>query len=122
MYRATPLTYFINGLLVACLKDAKVECSPVEILRIEPLLTSTVRTCGEYMAPYLEAAGGYLVNPEAKENCGLCPVGSTNDVMAAMGLDINMSSAWKDVGCLTVYVVFNVLAIFGVYWLVRVRK
>lgn len=74
------------------------------------------------MAPYLETAGGYLVDPEATEKCGLCPVGSTNDVMAAMGLDIRMSSAWKDVGYLTVYVVFNMLAIFGVYWLVRVRR
>ncbi|KAK0740481.1 P-loop containing nucleoside triphosphate hydrolase protein [Schizothecium vesticola] len=79
-------------------QDTKVECSSVEILRIEPLLTSTVRTCGEYMAPYLEAAGGYLATQTQRRS-----------VMAAMGLDIRMSSAWKDVGYLTVYVVFNVM-------------
>lgn len=71
------------------------------------------------MAPYFETAVGYLMSPEAKENCGLCPVASMNDVMETMGLDIRISSAWKDVGYLTVYEVFNVLAIFGVYWLVR---
>lgn len=42
------------------------------------------------MAPYLETAVGYLVNPEAKENCGLCPVASANDVMETMGLDIRI--------------------------------
>ncbi|KAK0657950.1 heterokaryon incompatibility protein-domain-containing protein [Cercophora newfieldiana] len=100
LYRVSPLTYFINGLLAAGIADTSITCSAVELLRITPVLSPPVRKFGEYMAPYMQIAGGYLANPEAVEECLYCQALVTNTVLRSIGLDDQLRNAWRDVGFL----------------------
>ncbi len=66
-------------------------------------------------------AGGYVVNQAATtEQCLYCPVADVNLFFSGVGIDID--SRWRNAGYLVVYVVFNILTIFGVYWLARGPK
>jgi ATP-binding cassette, subfamily G (WHITE), member 2, PDR len=70
------------------------------------------------MAPYISYAGGYLTNPDATANCNFCSISSTNTFLAAF--NIHYSDRWTDFGLMWVYIIFNVCAALGLYWLARV--
>ncbi|KAK4234448.1 ABC-2 type transporter-domain-containing protein [Achaetomium macrosporum] len=116
MWRVVPLTYLVNGLAVAGLVDTRVSCSAVEMLHID--LPRGATTCGAYLEPYLRMAGGYLANLEAAADCRYCPVSDTNAILKAFSM--RLDGPWRNVGLMAVYVVFNVLAAFALYWLGRV--
>lgn len=117
VYRASPLTYLMNGLISAGLGNTAITCSPKETLVVTPPVDFT-GNCGSFFAPYFQVAGGSLLNPEAGSNCQYCPVSNTNALLASLG--ISTSTGWKNIGYLSVFIIFNVLATFGVYWLARV--
>ncbi|KAK7033403.1 Brefeldin A resistance protein [Favolaschia claudopus] len=50
MYRVSPFTYLIEGLLGQALGKHSITCSPVELLRVNP---PSGQTCGEYFSPYI---------------------------------------------------------------------
>lgn len=75
-------------------------------------------TCGSFFAPYIQVAGGSLLNPEAGANCQYCPVFNTNALLASLG--ISTSAGWKNIRYLSAFIIFNVLATFGVYRSARV--
>ncbi|KAH7308379.1 ABC-2 type transporter-domain-containing protein [Stachybotrys elegans] len=106
LYRASPLTYFVNGIVLGGLANTRIECADVQLLRIEIPAASSGSTCGEYLGPFMQYAGGRLMNPNDTTGCLYCPTGH----------------AWRNVGYLTVYVIFNTLAILGIYWFARGRK
>ncbi|GME84417.1 unnamed protein product [Ambrosiozyma monospora] len=58
MYRVSPFTYWIAGVMNTALGNTPVKCSKTELL---PFMPFGNVTCGEYMAPYMKVAGGYLV-------------------------------------------------------------
>lgn len=68
----------------------------------------------------MEYAGGYLDNPEATDDCQYCPISSTNTALDSVGLDIR--HPWWNAGYMAVHVIFNILAVFVLYWLARKRK
>ncbi|CAH0015952.1 unnamed protein product [Clonostachys rhizophaga] len=121
VHRASPFTYLINGLLAAGLGNVEILCSPVQQLRFN--LPSTVvesgKTCGEYLASYVQMAGGTVINKdETMGQCFYCPVDSTNDFFKGVGIDLH--KRWRNVGYLAVYIMFNIILTFGLYWLARV--
>ncbi|OTA55242.1 hypothetical protein K449DRAFT_176834 [Hypoxylon sp. EC38] len=121
VYRASPLTYFVDGMVLAGLANTHIECSDVQLLHINPPLdASSNYTCGEYLAPYLQYAGGTLRNPAATTDCLYCQVNQTNNLLQQLGMEIE--HAWRNVGYMVVYIVFNSLAIYAIYWLARVPK
>ncbi|KAI9167952.1 ABC multidrug transporter C [Paramyrothecium foliicola] len=121
VYRASPLTYFINGLVLAGLSNTHIECSETQLLRIDPPSTaSSIVTCGEYLQPFLQTAGGVLKNPEDNSNCFYCPVDQTNGLLQQLGMETG--NAWRNVGFMVIYLVFNTFAIYGIYWLVRLPR
>ncbi|KAK7957645.1 ABC-2 type transporter-domain-containing protein [Apiospora saccharicola] len=124
VYRASPLTYFIDGMVVASLANTRIRCSAVQLLHIDiPRGSPATTTCGSYLGPFLRYAGGYVENPEATatERCLYCPVDRTNHLLLRFGIHAEQS-AWQNVGYMSVYVVFNVLATYLIYWLARVPK
>ncbi|KAK8129110.1 abc transporter cdr4 [Apiospora sp. TS-2023a] len=122
VYRASPLTYFIDGMVVACLANTHIRCSAVQVLQIEiPKGSLATTTCGSYLRPFLQHAGGYVENPEGTERCLYCPVDQTNDLLLRFGIHAEQA-AWQNVGYMCVYVVFNILATYLIYWLARVPK
>ncbi|KAK3311734.1 uncharacterized protein B0T15DRAFT_572038 [Chaetomium strumarium] len=127
IYRVSPLTYFINGIVSAGLANAHVTCSAVETLSIPPP-ADFIGICGQYLAPYIASAGGYMANPEVNAGsaglgglrggaaaCLYCPVSDVNAVLQQLGIDMDTGHAWRDTGFLVAYIVFNALAVFGVY-------
>ncbi len=63
---------------------------------------------------------GYLVDPNAPENCQFCSIGSTNTFLASVGS--NYADRWRNFGILWAFIIFNIGAALGLYWLVRVPK
>lgn len=60
MYRVSPLTYIVQGLLSTGVEGAKITCSPREILTI---LSPDGMSCKEFLGPYAEATFGNILTP-----------------------------------------------------------
>jgi len=117
VYRASPLTYFIDGAVSAGLANTAIKCSDVEMLHLVPPLG---KTCEEYLGTWIKMAGGYLETPSATQGCVYCPVSDTNMLLSNYG--INAKNRWNNFAYLVVYVAFNVVATFGIYWIVREKR
>lgn len=111
-------------MVLACLANTHIECSEVQLLHINPpadsLTLSSNLTCGEYLGAFANEAGGSLQNPESTTDCLYCPVDQTNHLLQQLGMETE--HAWRNVGYMVVYIVFNTLAVYAIYWLVRVPK
>ncbi|CDK26871.1 unnamed protein product [Kuraishia capsulata CBS 1993] len=117
MYRCSPFTYWISGVLSTGLANAKVTCSSKEILSF-PTFNSTA--CGEYMAPYMAVAGGYLVDPESTTTCEYCSLAKTNVYLDS--INAPYSESWRNLGIFIAYIVINATATCAIYYLARVPK
>lgn len=69
MYRVSPFTYLIEGMLTTAVANTNVVCSDIELLNFEP---TGGLTCGDYMAQYKSNYGGYLVDDLATSGCEFC--------------------------------------------------
>lgn len=110
----------LEGLAVAGLANAKISCSSIETLQIPLPSESGAQTCGEYLASYVNDAGGQVLNPLDNVDCQYCPYHEGNSILVSFGMDL--AHAWRNAGLMVVYVCFNILAIFGIYWAARVPK
>lgn len=117
MYRVSPFTYLVSSMLSTGVSGTNAVCSPVEYLHFSP---PPNETCHEYMGDYIHAMGGYLQNPNATESCSFCSISSTDTFLASVSS--HFSEAWRNFGLMWVYIVFNIVAAVGIYWLARVPK
>lgn len=83
MWRVSPFTYLVEGLLTTGLAGAPASCAATELLEVVP---QGGQTCGSYFAEYMSIAGGYLVDAQAMERCLYCPVNSTDRFLDRLGL------------------------------------
>jgi len=122
MYRLSPYTYLIEGLLgqgdysliaiffydltipPAALGHQTIQCSDVELVQLNP---PSGMTCAQYLNPFISSAGGYLVNPDVTTACSFCSM-STADQFLASGFNIFYDHAWRNFGLMFAYIVFNV--------------
>ncbi|KAM0563015.1 hypothetical protein ACHAPJ_001858 [Fusarium lateritium] len=116
MYRASPFTYVVEGLMGTSMANADAGCEPNELISFK-VPNST--TCGEYMKSYLSDVGGYIVNSAATE-CQYCTISDTNTFLE--GKSMSYDHRWRNFGFMWIYCIFNIAAAFGIYWLVRVPK
>jgi len=117
IYRLSPFTYLVSGMLSTGVANTLVECSDIEILNFQP---ENGATCGEWMGDWIKAAGGYLVNENATIDCGYCTVRETNDFLKLVGSDYDLR--WRNWGLLIVYCMVNFGGALGLYWLARAPK
>lgn len=117
MYRVSPFTYLVSGMLSTGLANTDVVCSSIEYLHLDP---PAGETCQSYLQDYLMTAGGYLENPEATTNCSYCSFKYTNVFLQTVSA--NFDDAWRNFGLLWVFIVFNFFGAIGLYWLARVPK
>ncbi|KAJ4553577.1 GTPase-activating protein [Exophiala dermatitidis] len=118
MYRVSPMTYLVNG-IATVISGRPVRCAKSELAVFQPLQGTT---CAQYMQRYLEAAGaagGYLNNPDDRENCQYCQLRVTDQFLAER--DIHASDRWRDFGILWAFIGFNVVAAVTLYYVFRVR-
>ncbi|TEA17577.1 ZEB2-regulated ABC transporter 1 [Colletotrichum sidae] len=118
MYWVSPMTYLVSGALSTCLHGSEVVCAEKEIVKVPLPAAST--TCGEFLGPFVQAAGGYIVDAAATDTCGYCSMRTTDDYLKHFEIDYD--DRWRNFGLLWVYIGFNVAAICGLYWLARVPK
>ncbi|KAI1432769.1 ABC-2 type transporter-domain-containing protein [Xylaria sp. CBS 124048] len=116
VWRASPLTYLIDGLATAGLLNVDVTCSASQLLVMNP---PQGRNCGDYLAAFIQQAGGTLANPAAFAQCQYCPISTANSYLYG-GLAAGKGSPWVNVGYFAVFNLFDILATFFLYWLVRV--
>lgn len=116
MYRVNPFTYIVEAFLSVGLANAPVTCSATELLTF---VAPSDSTCGDYMADYIRARGGYLVDANATE-CQFCTMADTNAFLESM--DMSFGNRWRDFWFIWAYCVFNIFAAAGLYWIARVPK
>jgi ATP-binding cassette subfamily G (WHITE) protein 2 (PDR) len=117
MYRVSPFTYLVSGMMSTGLANTKVVCSNIEYLHFDP---PSGETCGTYMSDYIKMAGGYLLNENATSACSFCSVEDTNVFLATVSS--KYSERWRNFGLMWVFIGFNILGAIFMYWLVRVPK
>ncbi|OQE11163.1 hypothetical protein PENFLA_c080G04671, partial [Penicillium flavigenum] len=117
MYRVSPFTYLVSGMLSTAVSGTDVTCSTDEILTFNP---PGSQTCYEYLNAYAERTGGSILNPNATSSCSYCSMKSTDTFLAQV--DSYYSEAWRNFGIMWAYLVFNVVAALGIYWWARVPK
>ena len=118
MYRVSPLTYLVSGMLTTAVADTDLVCADNELLRFDAL---PGMSCERYLAPYISIAGGYLEEGTGNSTqCGFCPFGNTNQYLSL--LDMSYDTSWRNFGILWAFIFFNVAFAFFIYWLARVPK
>ena len=118
MYRVSPFTYLVEGMLTTAVKDASVYCLPQDFYVFPP---PAGQSCESYLGDYFTAAGGgYLQDPSSTTNCSLCQLDSTNVFLA--GVSLNPNNSWRDFGIMFAYIIFNIFAALALYWLLRMPK
>ncbi|TFK38290.1 pleiotropic drug resistance ABC transporter, partial [Crucibulum laeve] len=117
MYRLSPYTYLIEGLLGQAIGGQEINCSSVEFVKLTP---PTGMTCGDYMNNYVSSAGGYLTNPDATSDCQFCS-SRTTDQFLASGFNIFYSHAWRNFGIMMAFVIFNIACTYLLTYLFRIR-
>ncbi|KAJ6631165.1 ABC transporter CDR4 [Mycena sp. CBHHK59/15] len=116
MYRVSPFSYLVGGMLATGVANVEVECSSIEILKVDPVAGQ----CLDYFKPYLEIAGGKVLNPNATSACEYCPIADTNVFLEA--INIFYDQRWRNFGILWVFIGFNTAGALFFYWLQRVPK
>ncbi|MCJ1308910.1 hypothetical protein MMC25_002565 [Agyrium rufum] len=117
MYRISPFTYLISAMLSTGVANTNVVCADIEYLHFDP---ANGQMCGDYMAAYINATGGYLQNPSATSQCSFCAVGDTNVFLAQVSSYYD--ERWRNFGIMWAFIIFNVFAALFIYWLARVPK
>ncbi|KAK2027777.1 ABC-2 type transporter [Colletotrichum zoysiae] len=93
MYRVSPFTYWIAGIVSTQLHGRPITCSAAETSTFNPPLN---QTCGEYLSDYLQTAPGQLQNPDATEQCRYCSLSNADQYMA--GSNIFYDERWRNYG------------------------
>ncbi|KXN88770.1 Brefeldin A resistance protein [Leucoagaricus sp. SymC.cos] len=107
MYRLSPYTYLIEGLLGQAIGHQSIQCSTVEYVQLNPPIGMT---CAQYLDPFISSSGGYLTNPNATTACNFCSM-STSDQFLASGFNIFYDHTWRNFGLMMAYTAFNVCPI-----------
>ncbi|OAA78455.1 ABC-2 type transporter [Akanthomyces lecanii RCEF 1005] len=117
MYRVSPFTYWIAGIVATMLHGRQVECAEKETQVFDP---RDGQTCGAYLAPLAGQAPGTLQNPDATSDCRYCSYQVADQFLA--GSRIYWSERWRNFGLMWVYIIFNIFMAIFVYYMFRVRK
>ncbi|EGX97037.1 ABC multidrug transporter, putative [Cordyceps militaris CM01] len=117
MYRASPFTYWIAGIVSTMLHGREVVCAESETQIFD---TQNGETCGAYLAPLAGQLAGTLQNPEATSDCRYCSYRVADQFLA--GSRIYWGERWRNFGIMWVYIVFNIAMAILFYYMFRVRK
>lgn len=119
MFRVSPFTYLVEGILAVALANTKVVCDPVEFLKFSP---PSGEQCGTYMARYIDSMSGYLSDQSINSTttCEFCSIADTNTFLTSVYSEY--SERWRNFGLLWVYVIFNIFGAILLYWIARVPK
>ncbi|KAF1834047.1 hypothetical protein BDW02DRAFT_353173 [Decorospora gaudefroyi] len=115
MYRASPFTYWIGGMVSTMLAGRQVTCSGREVSVFDP---PAGQTCGAYLEEYVRLSGGTVQNPGATSGCQFCSLSNADQFLA--GSNIYYSERWRNFGIIFAFIGFNVFIAILTYYLFRV--
>ncbi|KZT26064.1 hypothetical protein NEOLEDRAFT_1063724 [Neolentinus lepideus HHB14362 ss-1] len=118
MYRLSPFTYLIEGLLGQSVGKTLISCSDVEYVTLTP---PSGLTCGDYMQAFISYAGGYLADPNATSGCQFCSSRTTDQLLATY-FNIEYAHRWRNFGLFFVYIAFNTAAIYVFTYVFRIQS
>ncbi|KAM4063501.1 ABC-2 type transporter [Hirsutella rhossiliensis] len=117
MYRVSPFSYWISGIVATELHDRPITCSAKETSIFNP---PQGMSCAQYLAPLLQQAPGRLQNPDDMSQCRYCPVTNADQSLAAS--KILWSERWRNYGIFWAFIAFNVFTAVLLYYLFRVKR
>lgn len=119
MYRVSPFTYLVDGMLSVALANTAVVCAANEFNHFKAPIG---QTCAQYMNEYINVmgVGGYLEDPNAVGNCSYCALDSTNQFLTR--ISSSYTHRWRNFGIMWAFIIFNVFMAVFLYWLARVPK
>ena len=122
MYRVTPVNYFVRAIISTGVAGMTIDCAANELITLDPPPPppGTQQNRASYLTPYLTSTGGKLLNPIATRYCQLCPVMTTDAILASFG--IYFADRWRTSTISFSYSVVNVVGALLLYWLVRIPK
>ncbi|GAA5873678.1 hypothetical protein JCM8547_002673 [Rhodosporidiobolus lusitaniae] len=95
------------------LEGLDIRCLDSEYRTITP---PAGRTCGDWLNPYVEQAGGYILDANASADCQYCTYSQSSDFFIPLSQDF--SKRGNDIGYFVCYCAFNcVLTVFGARFL-----
>lgn len=97
MYWLDPFTYLIGGLLEPVVWDVDARCKAGELTSI-PVPPSSL-SCGEYLADFLAAHGGYVSDPVNTTVCEYCAYDSGAEYLRTLNIN-EAYYGWRDVSSL----------------------
>lgn len=119
LWRASPLTYWISGIVSTGVSGRRVVCAEEELTVFEP---PQGLDCAGYLKAYLNSmhAPGYLLDPNAKTQCRYCMLSYVDQYLGES--KIYYADRWRNFGLMFVYIGFNVVMTVVLYYLFRVRR
>ncbi|GMF01651.1 unnamed protein product [[Candida] boidinii] len=117
LWRLSPMTYIVEMTLSSLLHGREVHCSDIELSYLDP---PQGQTCGVFLADYFETHTGYISNPDATSQCGVCKYSVGDEYLEYLGM--SYGNRWRDVGFMFVFTVFNLFLLFVLYYFFRVKK
>jgi len=117
MYRTTPLTYFISGIVSTGISGVEVQCTEKEILRF---VSPDGQNCGAYLQDYINENGGRLLHHDTAQQCQFCPVSNTDSLIARIG--IHYDDRWRNFAITLAYSAINIAGALFLYWCFRVPQ
>ncbi|KAF8497411.1 ABC-2 type transporter-domain-containing protein [Russula emetica] len=117
MYRTSPYTYIIEGIVGQAAGRSQITCSGVEYVTIRP---PGGQSCQQYLGQYINQSGGYITNPNALDNCQYCSYRTTDEFLQSNS-NIFYSHHWRNFGFMWIYVGFNIFAVFAMTYIFRIR-
>ncbi|KAF9555317.1 pleiotropic drug resistance ABC transporter [Agrocybe pediades] len=118
MYRLSPYTYLVEGLVGETIGRHEVVCSAVEYVTITP---PENQTCGQYLSAYISMAGGYVLNPNASQSCQFCGIRNTDEFLG-FAFNIFYRHRWRNFGIMFAFIAFNVFTIFVFTYVFRIHS
>jgi ATP-binding cassette subfamily G (WHITE) protein 2 (PDR) len=116
MYRVSPLTYLTSAMMSAGIANSPIRCADFEMVKSS---RPPRKSCAEYLDAYASSTGAQVIDL-GKDQCGICPLSSTNAYLDSIG--VVYSERWRNFGIFVVFVVLNVAGTFLLYWIARVAK
>lgn len=112
-----PTRYYMEGITTDVLQDVTITCTPSDFVRFLPPPNST---CLEYAGEFVQAAKGYLNNPNATqpEYCEYCQYAEGADYYRGfVGWDEQYM--WRDLGIVVCFWFFSILCTIVLTWVNR---
>lgn len=97
--------YYLEAVLGSQMADITVTCSPSEYVTFQ---SPPGLTCGQYVAPFISQAPGYLANPDSTGLCQYCPIASGRAYLQ-LQLTWTPDNKWRNLGIMCGFMALNII-------------